>query len=155
MSGETTRVDLFVRSLSPRGARGRPSAVVDRLEELLAAGHIDEYSVYVWGAEVGLSTPAAGAGEGRAILDRVAAFRSWADRRGVALEGFDRRETTAMTGETRTVLVLPVLALAEYADGELVGVAPRSGDGAVTVEDRLAALSRRAEGRDPEAGIEA
>lgn len=151
MSGEPTgsagtaanrTVRLFVRSGSPTGARGRPSEVVDRLETLRREGIVCDYSVSVWGREVGLSRPTAESGDGRAVLERVAALRSWAAEAGVELDGFQRRETTAPTGETYTVLTLPAVVLAEYTDGELSSVVPHSANGrSQTVDDRLEALS--------------
>lgn len=146
MSGETTSVHLFVRSLSPSGARDRPSTIVDRLEKLVDEGHISEFHVSVWGNEVELATSATTHGDGQMILEHVAAFRSWADDRRVTLEGFQQREVTTLTGETHAVLTLPVIVLAEYTNGELSWVAPFSDDGRIrTVDDRLAALASGAE----------
>jgi hypothetical protein len=135
-------VRLFVRSGSPSGERGRPSEIVDRLETLRREDVVREYSVSVWGREVGLSTPTTGSGDGRAVLERVAALRSWAAEAGVELEGFQRRETTAPTGETHTALALPAVVLAEYTDGALSNVVPHAAEGRTrTVDDRLEALS--------------
>lgn len=146
MSGETTSVHLFVRSLSPSGARDRPSTIVDRLEKLVDEGHVSEYHVSVWGNEVDLATSATVDGDSRAILEQVAAFRSWTDERRVTLEGFQQREVTTLTGETHSVLTLPVMVLAEYTNGELSQVAPYSDDDRIrTVDDRLAALASSTE----------
>ena len=145
MSGETTSVHLFVRSLSPSGARDRPSTIVDRLETLVDEGHISEYHVSVWGKEVELATSATTHDDGQTILEHVAAFRSWADDRRVTLEGFQQREVTTLTGETHAVLTLPVIVLAEYSNGELLRVAPYSDDDRIhTVDDRLAAFASSA-----------
>lgn len=149
MPGEDTTVELFVRSLSPSGCGGRPGAVVDRLDELVEAGTVDDYSVCVWGNEVGLSTPVAGTDRGEAIVERVARLSRWAEERNATLPGFETREATwEVTGETYTALVLPVLAVAVYRGDDLRAVAPcRTADGAVhTVPDRLGTLAETAEG---------
>jgi hypothetical protein len=141
MTGETLTVDLFVRSLSPVGARARPSATVDRLRTLVEAGRIDDYSVVVWGRAVDLSSDATEREREDIVLDRVAAFRSWAADRRVTLDGFERQEVSTMTGETHTVLTLPVMVLAESVGDELACVVPCTTDGGVlTVEDRLESL---------------
>lgn len=146
MSRETTSVHLFVRSLSPSGARDRPSTIVDQIEKLVDEGHVSEYTVSVWGNEVDLAMSTTSDGGSRAILEQVAAFRSWADEHRVTLEGFQQREVTTLTGETHAVLTLPVIVLAEYTNEELSRVAPYSDDdGICTVDDRLAALASSAE----------
>jgi len=150
MTGEPTTVDLFVRSLSPVGARAEPSKAIDRLDALVETGRIERYSVYVTGEEVRLSPEATAHERREFVLDRVAAFRSWATKRGVTLEAFDRREVSTLTGERYTVLGLPVMALAESVGGDLGCVVPCStDDGVVTVEDRLEALERGYGGRGP------
>jgi len=143
MTIEPVTVDLFVRSLSPVGARGRPTGTIERLRDLVETGRIERYSVYVTGEEVEISSDAPAHERGEFILDRVAAFRSWAAERGVTLDAFDRREVSTLTGERYTVLALPVMALAESVGGDLACVAPCStDDGVVTVADRLESLER-------------
>jgi len=150
MVGDTTRVELFVRSLSPAGARDRPAAVIDRLDALVEAGHLDNHSVFVWGTEVGLSTSVAGPERTELVLDRVGQFRAWAADRNAALAGVETREASTLTGETYTALSLPVLALAEYDGDRLVGVAPcRTEHENRTVEGRLEALEARANRSGP------
>lgn len=142
-------VELYVRSLSPAAAGGRQERVVDRLDRLTSAGHVEDFEIRVWGREVGVEGATAAA---ESVLDRVEAFRAWADARGAELP-FRRRAvaTPAASGEA---LRLPTMALAEYLEGEasapreralpgdLVSVAPREEDGAlVTVRDRLDALA--------------
>jgi len=112
----TPRVELFVRSLSPDSARAPADEHLDRLRRLADRGAID-LAVTVWGREVGLSTTAARTDPGTAVLDRVAAFRAWADDQGVSVEPFFRtREVRSdLTGEAYDALVLPVACLAEVA----------------------------------------
>jgi hypothetical protein len=146
MTTEPFTADLFVRSLSPVGARGRPAETIDRLGNLAEAGAIDDYSVTVWGREVELSSEAATGERESLVLDRIAALRSWAAERGVALDAFERREVSTLTGETHTVLTLPVMVLVESVGDEPACVTPCTTDGGViTVEDRLESLEERRE----------
>jgi len=136
------RVELFVRSLSPKTGRSPATAQLDRLRRLADEDVVD-LSVTVWGREVGLSTTAARTDAGEFVLDRVANFREWADDHDVCVEAFfeTREVESGLTGESYTALVLPVACLAEYRDGELVHVAPYTTDSAVhTVSDRVTTL---------------
>lgn len=76
-------------------------------------------------------------------LETYEQFQAWADDTNVSLRpGFKYREReTLVSGDSETVLVLPVRCLALYVDGSLAGVAPHSnGDTVYTVEDALATL---------------
>jgi hypothetical protein len=149
MTTEPIAVDLFVRSLSPVGARGRPARAIERLRGLVEAGTIDEYSVTVWGKEVELSSETAVEEGEDLVLDRVAEFRSWAAERGVALDALERREVSTVTGETHTVLALPVMVLVESIGDEIGCVTPcTTEEGVLTVGDRLGSLEGRGEGSD-------
>lgn len=132
------RLELYVRSLASGATPAADHA--DRVRALARDGRVADADVLVWGEEVGLSTTAFRTRVGKAILDRVAAFRAWADDRGATMEPFfeTRSVTGTVTGESYTSIRLPVACLAEYADGELVHVAPyRAGDGTCSVGDRL------------------
>ena len=150
MTTEPVAVNLFVRSLSPVGARGRPAGTMERLRGLVETGTIDDCSMTVWGKEVEL--PSDGTLEEREgpVLDRVAEFRSWAAERGVALDAFERREVSTVTGETHTVLTLPVMVLVESVGDEITCVTPcRTDSGVLTVDDRLDALEGFGDGPGP------
>jgi len=150
-----SRVELYVRSLSPDDGRGPQSAVLEELRHLDEVGRVDELSVTVWGRQVGLSTTAARTDAGEAILETIAGFRSWAAQHDRSLDPFLRtQETTSqITGESHTAIVLPTMLLAEYRDDSVTHVAPNARDGSIeTVADRLEALQRRDrrhEGNDP------
>lgn len=134
------RLDLYVRSLSPSGARAHQEAVLDRLTRLEAAGHIAGFTVHVWGKQVNTTTAAARTDAGRFILDRVSEFREWARRNGRSLGSFfeTRDVASTITGEEYTTLVLPTMTLAEYRDGTLDFVTPcTDGEVVYTVHDRL------------------
>lgn len=139
-----TRVELYVRSLSPDDGRGPQFAVLSELRSLEDAGWIDDLCVTVWGRRIGLSTTAARTDDGEAILDAIAAFRSWAAANDRSLEPLlaTREVTSEITGESHTSLVLPTMMLAEYRDGELHHVVPYAEDGSVTtVADRIEVLT--------------
>ncbi|MFB6074180.1 MAG: HTH domain-containing protein [Haloarculaceae archaeon] len=140
------RVELYVRALAAADGRGPQDAILDRVRALTADERIDDFEVRVWGHRIGLSTTTARTDAGRAVLDRLAAFRSWADTAGVSLaDAFRVRETTTpVTGECHAVVDLPPFLLAEYREGELTHVTPHVDDGTVrTVADRLATLADR------------
>jgi len=143
------RVELFVRSLSPAPTRSPVDEHLLRLRRLAADGTVTDLSVDVWGREVGLSTTAARTDAGSYVLDRVAEFKSWAQRRDVSLDPFfeTRAVGAGLTGESHTALVLPVCCLAEYESGDLVHVAPYATETAVhAVSDRIRALERGTDG---------
>jgi len=138
------RVELHVRSLAPRAGKRQQERVIDRLDRLESAGHVDELSVDVWGRQVELSSAAARTDAGRFVLDRVDAFREWAAETGRSVESFfrTRRVESTITDESYAALVLPSLTLAEYRDGDLAHVAPcTDGDEVTTVADRLDVLA--------------
>lgn len=136
--------ELWVRSHVPAGIDRDQHALVERLESLVGRGLLSELSVRSWGREAGLARTATRAPETRIVLDRVASFRAWAGRSGHSLAPFFRtreREAT-VTGEAYTAQVLPVRALVEYRDGEVVHVAPSIDPGGdpVDVRDRIDTL---------------
>ncbi|WP_336002138.1 HTH domain-containing protein [Halorientalis halophila] len=140
---ERVTVDLHVRSLTPRGGPGQQEAVIERLEELVESGHVDEFSLDVWGRQVSLSTAAARTDAGRDVLNRVEAFRDWAAETDRSVDSFfeTRRVSSTVTDENYVALVLPRVTLAEYRDGDLAYVAPcTDGEDVCTVLDRLDAL---------------
>lgn len=143
--GTGPAVELFVRSLHPRGMAARQHAVVDRLSSLTERGVIDGFEVVVWGDGLALSTPSAGTEPGRRARRAYERFREWAAAgdRSIA-DAFEPRTTRSeLTGEQYHVVGFPALTLAEYVDDELQHVAPCSvGDEPRTVEDRLDALER-------------
>lgn len=140
---ESVTVELHVRSLAPRAGKGQQESAIDRLNELESEGHIDEFSVNVWGKRVSLSSAASQTDAAQFVLDRVEEFRDWARRTGRSVDSFfeTRRVESSITDEKYAALVLPSLTLAEYRGGELAYVAPCSDGGDVhTVDDRLDTL---------------
>lgn len=133
-------VELYVRSLAPRGLQEGQRAVLETIESLEASGTLTDHRLYVCGAEIP-ATPVETATEfGEFLLNRTAVFSAWADQNDVSLgKLFEHRSIdSSITGEHRETLVFPVMALAEYEGTDLRFVAPCTVDGTtVTVRDRL------------------
>lgn len=135
-------VELYVRSLASRS--GCQRRMMTQLQALDASGDVDGVDVRVWGSEVCISEHPVETESRREILNTVGAFREWADRNGVSMEQcYENRTRVAdRTGEEFTTLRLPVLALAEYEDGELAWVTPHERDGRTqTVAERVEKLA--------------
>lgn len=141
-----TVVELYVRSLYTPSAAQRQESVIESLRRLEEAGDIAAFSVVVWGQHVAPDTDATRTARGQSILDSLNDFEAWAADEGVTLSSFYRTRTVErpLTDTSETVLSLPVMGLAEYEGGELVGVSPCTDDGAVRrVEDHLTDLGER------------
>jgi hypothetical protein len=140
---DSPSVDLYLRSLSPpAGTHDQQAEVIDRLSELSSSDRLDGLSVSVWGERVCLCEVCAGTGSGRAVLDRLEEFRSWAGTVEEAELPFEHR--TIRSEYTRTeqgVIVPPCVTMAVYSGDTLVGVFPHSvSDETRTVSDALEAL---------------
>jgi hypothetical protein len=139
------RIELYVRSLLPDGAHGRQEAVIERLERLEAEDEIAGFSVIVWGKQIAPESAGAHTEEGEYILNRVAEFKQWALSNNVSLESFYQRQSVEneTSADSYDAMVLPVMGLAEYEDGELRHVAPcTDGDEVHTITDRLDRIER-------------
>jgi len=115
-------IELYVRSLVPDGAHTRQEAVIERLEALEREDQIEDFSVIVWGKQVSRESAAAHTEEGKYILNRVAEFKQWALSNNVSPGSF--YQTTEIQSEFTddcSAMVLPVMGLAEYSEGELTG----------------------------------
>jgi len=112
-----TRVELYVRSLSPAGARSRQDAVIERLAALTEHDTIGEYAVHVWGTGIRPDSPTARTPSGAFASERLGAFEDWAARNGVTLGGaFHMREVNStLTGKSYTERSFPVLTLAAFS----------------------------------------
>jgi hypothetical protein len=149
MSANTTdplRLELYVRTLSPPGARSRQEAVVDRLQRLEDDDHVDDVFLKVWGKGIDPTTSAAETEQGQFILNRIAEFQQWALANNTTLDSFyqARQQSSSITGEEHRTIVLPNMGLAEYHGDELKQVAPvATGDETYTVSDHLDELERR------------
>lgn len=140
----TVTLELYVRSLSPAGAREHQERTLERIATLEDDGTIAGYDVHVWGDQLCLSAAATRTDAGQFVRNRVSEFKQWARENDVSFEGgFDAREVaSAFTGEEHTVIEFPVTTLAEFRGDDLVSVAPgKRGESTYTVVDRLDALA--------------
>lgn len=139
----TISVELFVRSLSPRGAQTSLDATVERLHALDRRGTIEGFSLTVWGDRLRRES-ADNTAVGRAVLDRIERFEAWADRHDLS-SCFERRDVrSTITGDRHTDIVLPVLCIAVYENDRLGCVAPwmsADGDRTHTIEDCIDAIA--------------
>ena len=137
---EATRAELFVRSDLPTPARQCRQTTLTRLEDLVASGVLEEFSVTSWAKRVPID---AGADLGQFERDRFNAFTTWAREAGVQLSPFfaTRECYSSTTGDRQTQLVLPALCVALYDDEELVAVVPHADEnGSASVGDCLHSL---------------
>lgn len=114
-------------------------AKVETLRTLDQADDIDGLVLHYWPGKVDLSSepPRSEA------VDAFERFELWADRRGASVRPpFTVRERSSeITGEDRTVLSTPIMCLAVYEAGHLMGVYPHSdGDATYSVREAIAAL---------------
>lgn len=152
-SGPTT-VELWIRSFAPVSTGPTQERALERVDAIERDRDREiETAVRVWGKEIervpdtdtdtgGVRIP-----QLELIGSRLETFEEWADRADRRLEPFFRRRTvqSAITGESREVWRLPTIALAEFADGDLLHVAPcNDGRRTIDVFDRL----ERLEGTD-------
>lgn len=116
-----------------------PDAVSDtlrRLRQLDVEGVLAVQPVQRWPATVCLSSD----GRRSGVLDVYQEFATWADHADKSLEpGFrTRTRRSELTGESNTVLTLPVISLAVYVDRALTSVFPHAdGDGVHSVADAV------------------
>lgn len=137
------RVELYVRSLAATPSQTNHEAVIDRLEQFVDEGIVDEYTVQIWGKKVAMESPAAQTETGQFIHERLKKFRHWASVNQLSITSFFERQDveSSITGEQYTAIVLPTLTLAEFDGDSLRGMAPcTDGDTVYTVFDLLDAI---------------
>jgi hypothetical protein len=142
LSDTQYRMELFLRSLAPDGAKDRQDAAIARLEQLQRSDAIESYSVTLWGDRFCPET-AARTDCGRSILEKIDRIRKWEETSDVSLvSGFEKRQVGSLVDDPYTVVIPPVISLAVYVDGDLYGVFPCEADGEVcTVTDFLDAFA--------------
>lgn len=141
------RAELYVRANAPAPVRVR--SVIDRIDDLAADGHLDDYALHTVPPEVDLADRSASEGSSdiQGLLDVVDELTGREDCQRYPFRVISRR--SAITGETAEVLMLPVLCLLLYDGSKLVDIAPHHGsDRTWSVEDGLSlvAESARAQG---------
>lgn len=142
------RVELYVRSLLPRGAHERQERVIERLERLEAEEAVASFEVEVWGDRVGPSTAAARTSAGRTARGRLETFVEWAQANDRSLRPcFETHAVASEFTETAyTAIEFPLMTLVEYERDDIRHVAPcTDGTTTYTVSDRLRELERGVE----------
>lgn len=122
----------------------RLESIIDRLKACVSEGHIDDYTITVWGERVSTDRAVSRTEQGGLIHNRIAEFRQWASDHDVTLEGgFERRTIhSSITSETHEFITLPSVALASRHDGDLEWVVPSSDEsGMTTAMDRLESIT--------------
>ncbi|ELZ94475.1 hypothetical protein C440_09863 [Haloferax mucosum ATCC BAA-1512] len=150
---DSKRVKLFLRADAEIGAECTKEAAVEKLTELVDAGRIDDYDVYVWGSDLRVDGPLANTAYGTELLEHIREFKQWATTNDVALEAAftERRIVSSIADEHYDVVSLPTLCLGVYDDGELIGVYPcNDGEWACSVVEYLERLDDGRRSKVPE-----
>lgn len=133
-------IDLYVRAEGPIAERR--DTVIERLEQFDRRNQISEFSIHPWPRAMSLTLVKKM--DDNEIAGVFQSSEEWADQHGLHIQPpFDvRTSRSAITGETDELLVLPVICLAAYSDGDLIAVFPCSDEESVyTVADALDAIA--------------
>ena len=112
---------------------------IETLQTLEAEGDVDGLMLHYWPSKVELSADPPHS----EAIDAYERFERWAEASGVEISPpFSvRTRSSEITGEERTVLSTPVVCLAVYEAGRLIGVYPHSdGDRTHSVGEAIAAV---------------
>ena len=150
-NGDGLRIEVYVRSLQPRGDTTQQRAF-DRLDELVEEGVVEDYEVVVWGDRVPPTPDALRTRAGRFVLDRVVVFQRWAEENDCSIQhAFNVRTVdSAITGQQYSELLLPQLVAAAVENDHLVDFAPAIVSGThVSALDFIERLTQRDPVVDP------
>lgn len=139
------RVTVWIREDAPT-VYGQ-SDLVSRLHRLQATGLLSDVSIRIWGKRLTLDPNDIVSETGKEIRLLISAFEHWADQNGLSLESaFRRHSHSPLVSKTQQdIITLPVICLAVYDRGRLIGVFPCSNtDHTSTVEDCVAQLEEMA-----------
>lgn len=149
-TGETQRVEVFVRSLGPPlGTHGHRSWIFGALDEAVAAGNLDEYETTITGEQLCLCESCLESRLGRTLVAKLVRIRNPRDQ-NVEPMGFDTRKVeSTITHEQYRVLIPPSCCISVAVDDTVHGLFPCRIDGeAYWIRDFLDALvSDRSERR--------
>lgn len=112
---------------------------VETLQACESEGTIDDLLLRSWPKEVTRSETS----PHQEVLEAFDRFEAWGDGQNVSVRPpfRERTSTSQVTGETRELLVTPLLCLEVYEDDELVGVFPHSdGEETYTTDEVIASL---------------
>lgn len=117
-------IALYVRADAPTVERR--DAVIDRLKRLERQNRIAEFRIHPCPRAISLGLVKQLEGEG--IHELVRSVQTWAAQHDRHISPpFDIHTShSAITGESDELLVMPVMWIAAYVSGDLVGVAPSS-----------------------------
>jgi hypothetical protein len=139
-------LELFVQSFAPVGHQATDE-IIDGVTELVDAGYLDDFSVYLWGKRISPDAPATEqTDQGQFFTTRLDQFYRWATTANRDLEPmFERTEVdSSFADRSYDVISVPTVALAEYQGRTLEHVTPHRASGRyVAVDDRLADLETR------------
>jgi len=116
-----------------------PDETIKRLRTHEASGRIERMHVEVWPEKIRLPERTSH----DRIVDTYRLFERWAEEEGVDLEpAFTSRSCESVfSNSSWEELILPVICLAAYRNGTIVGIYPHSSDEkTVTVRDALAGI---------------
>jgi len=140
---QPTKPGLGLELWTRRPVCGPRTTIIDRLSALRTAGAIDDFSVKTWPEEIALT----GTNQECDRLETIERFEQWATDHGLGLRPpFETRTSSLLVGDSEEVLLTPMLLLAVYEDGKLVGVYPcTDGEYTWTVTEFLDGLEADAE----------
>ena len=138
-SDESVGGEIAVHLWSRRPVCGPRTTAIDRFTELAATGAIDDFDIQTWPEEIPVSQRT----EHGEVLETVDQYEQWAKERGLSLRPpFETRTSSLLVGGSTEVLRLPMIAVAVYADDDLVGVYPcTDGETTWSVTDCIDALT--------------
>ena len=138
-SEEPVARELAVQLWSRRPVCGPRTTAIDQFTELAATGVIDDFDIQTWPEEI----PVSQRNEHGEVLATVDRYEQWATERGLSLRPpFETRTSSLLVGGSTEVLRLPMIAVAVYADDDLVGVYPcTDGDTTWSVTDCIDSLT--------------
>lgn len=124
---EDVHVDVF-HCASMHGTQEQQRTVFERLSSLADGGPVDRVSRQAWTHELTPDADDEWCEDARAAYSR---FYTWARENGRTLEPAFRTRTvkSIASDESYDVITFPVVAVAVYADGSLVRVAPSTDRG--------------------------
>ncbi|AFK18567.1 hypothetical protein E6P09_07255 [Haloferax mediterranei ATCC 33500] len=115
---DSVRVELWI----PCGKREEFEAVIERLDDAVEHGAVEEYTIETWDRYIDISgglTP-----RERHIRDRLSSYARWAANRGERLSGLGDPVVRGVgrMGPERVTRRTPRAVMAEYEDGVLTYV---------------------------------
>ncbi|MFC7027565.1 HTH domain-containing protein [Halomicroarcula sp. GCM10025324] len=120
---DASATDLEVSLWTRRPVCGPRTTVIDRLSSLRTNGVLSDFTVTTWPDEITISER----NRQSELLETVERFEAWAADHGLSLRPpFETRTASLLVGKSEEVLTTPMMLVAAYEDGDLVGVYPCS-----------------------------